>query len=362
MATHFIQRFSVQLFTAIRRRLDTVAAWVRKQPGVAPWIYPAADSQGNPESRYREFNLQYFASFYEQERMLADQPRMNFYHAAIQRHIRKGDRVIDLGTGTGILAAFAARAGASKVYAIDHSSILEHAKTLAEANGIDTVEFQSTHSTAFKIEEPVDVIVHEQMGDCLFDEGMMANVSDLRDRLLKPGGRIIPSLFEFYCEPVEVKSVYRVPFLWELNVHGYSYAAMEWHRPQNPEYYQLRSSDPGFIDHFLGKPEPILEIDLHTVIESNLPQTITLRRTVDRASQLDGYVIYFRALVDADLSLSSAPLDPARAPHWGFRILRTEQESFEAGDIIEVRLAVESWADLDSWRWSHVKIPAAQGS
>ena len=48
----------------------------------------------SPEERYRDFNGRYFSGFYEQERMLADQPRMKFYHAAIQRHIQPGDRVI----------------------------------------------------------------------------------------------------------------------------------------------------------------------------------------------------------------------------------------------------------------------------
>jgi protein arginine N-methyltransferase 1 len=41
------------------------------------------------------------------------------------------------------------------------------------------------------------VILHEQMGDYLFDEAMVTNVCDLRDRLLKRGGLILPSCFDF---------------------------------------------------------------------------------------------------------------------------------------------------------------------
>ena len=73
------------------------------------------------------------------------------------------------------------------------------------------------------------------------------------------------------------------------------------------------------------------------------------------AGRLDGYAVYFRARVDEDLSLGSGPLDAQRAPHWGFRILRTERDYFAVGDEIEVRLTVGRWPDLDSWRWSHVK-------
>ncbi len=314
----------------------------------------------SPEERYRDFNGRYFSGFYEQERMLADQPRMTFYHAAIQRHIQPGDRVIDLGTGTGILAALAARRGAAQVYAIDHSSILTTARTLAAANHLERVEFISTHSTDFSLPERVDVILHEQMGDCLFDEAMVANVSDLRDRLLKPGGLILPSRFEFFCEPIKIRDERHVPFIWELAVHGYDYSVLERQRPQDPDYYQVRSSDLALVDHCLGEPAPLLTLDLHTVNEAALPHVLTFARTVVHAGRLDGYAVYFRALVDHDLSLGSGPLDPGRAPHWGFRILRTDRDDFLVGDTIEVRLTVGRWSEIDTWRWSHVKRASAK--
>jgi protein arginine N-methyltransferase 1 len=280
---------------------------------------------------------------------------MAFYHAAVARHIQPGDRVIDLGTGTGILAAFAARRGAAHVYAIDHSEILTHARTLATANQVENIEFIATHSTGFTTDEPVDVILHEQMGDGLFDEAMVANVTDLRNRLLRPGGLILPGIFKFYCEPIKVHDHRLVPFIWELNVHGYDYSCLERHRSQEPGAYQLVSTDLNLVEHFLGVPEPALTIDLLTLNEADLPPAITFTRTVVKAGRLDGFAVYFRARVDEDLTLGSGPLDPGRAPHWGFRILRTERDVFAVGDQIEVRLTVGRWSDLDSWRWSHVK-------
>lgn len=355
---HTLQSLSVRAFSACRRMLGRVGDWIYARPGLAAWVY-RNDADLRAE-RYRDFNGRCFARFAEQERMLADRPRMNFYHAAIARHIQPGDRVVDLGTGTGILAAFAARRGAAKVYAIDHSEILQHARTLAEANGIANVEFVAVHSTEFRLDEAVDVILHEQMGDCLFDEAMVANVTDLRDRLLKPGGLILPSVFEFYCEPIKVTDARHVPFIWELDVHGYDYSSLEQHRPQEPEYYRGVSSDPTVIEHFLGDPAPALSIDLHTLHEADLPHEVTFTRTVVNAGRLDGYAIYFRAKVDDDLTLSSGPLDPGRAPHWGFRILRTERMDFAVGDVIEVRLTVGRWTELDTWRWSQSKRAAAR--
>ncbi len=353
MSTPLLPRLSVQTFAVFRTALARVREWIWARPGVARWIYPAPEQ--TREDNYRVHNGQMFAGFHEQERMLADRQRMAFYAAAIARTIRPGDRVIDLGTGTGILAALAARRGAAHVYALDHSEILTHARALAVANRVEHVEFVATHSTAFSTEERVDVILHEQMGDCLFDESMVANVTDLRDRLLKPGGRIVPSNFDFFCEPIMISDGRVVPFIWELEVEGYDYASLERHRPQNPSYYHLASTDAGLVDHFLGDPEPALSIDLHTVQESELPPELVIRRTVMEAGRLDGLAIFFRARVGDDLSLSTNPLDPRRAPHWGFRILRSDRQILAVGDEIEVRLSVGQWTELDSWRWSCTK-------
>lgn len=357
MPFHRLPRLTAGCFSAIRRLLRRAGDWVYARPRLAAWVYP--NEARAADEAYREFNGRYFSSFREQERMLADKPRMDFYHAAIARHIQPGDRVVDLGTGTGILAAFAARRGCAKVYAIDHSDILEHARTLAAANGITQVEFISTHSTAFKLDERVDVIVHEQMGDCLFDEAIVANVTDLRDRLLKPGGLILPSVFELYCEPIKLHDHRHVPFIWELDVHGYDYSPLEWHRPQDPAYYHSVSSDPTVVEHFLTEPAPALSVDLQTLNEADLPHEVRFTRTVVNAGRFDGYAVYFRARVDDDLCLDSGPLNPGRAPHWGFRILRAERMDFAAGDLIDVRLTAGHWPDLDTWRWSQTKRPAA---
>jgi protein arginine N-methyltransferase 1 len=354
MFAQSLQRLSVFCFSAFRRGIFRCGKWVRARPRLASWLYRAG-GPGTSDADYREFNGWYFAQFSEQEKMLSDRPRMNFYHAAVERHVRPGDRVIDLGTGTGILAAFAARRGAACVYAIDHSDILKHARSLAEHNQIKNIKFIATHSRDFKMAERVDVILHEQMGDFLFDESMVTNVIDLRDRVLKLGGLIVPARFEFYCEPIKVRDERAIPFIWELNVHGYDYTCLERSRPQDTQYYQHSSCDLNVIEHFLGEPKPALTLDLQTLNEASLPRQIQITRPVVNAGRMDGLAVYFRALVDGDLSLSSSPLDPGRAPHWGFRILRTEAQTYAQGDVIELTLTVEQWAKPDTWRWNQVR-------
>ena len=51
--------------------------------------------------------------------MLNDSIRMTAYEKAIKEVVKPGMTVLDIGTGTGILALWALKAGAKKVYAIE---------------------------------------------------------------------------------------------------------------------------------------------------------------------------------------------------------------------------------------------------
>lgn len=351
MSHSSIQRFTVSISESVRGACKFLGRWLVGSPRLRAWFYPPTEIK-TPAEKYREFNEDCFADIHEQERMLADEHRMAFYHEAIRRKIKPGDRVIDLGTGTGILAAFASRQGAAQVYAVDHSSIIEHAKELAAENGIENVDFEDVHSTQLYLDEPVDVILHEQIGDFLFDEAMVPNVCDLRDRFLKPGGLILPSQFELFCEPMTLHDTRRVPYIWELtDVYGFDFSGMERNCPQEWEYHNLVSCDLGVVKHFLGEPAPIMEVDLHTINELTLPLSVSFTRKVTTPGLLDGLVVFMKAKVDEDLVLSSSPLDPGRAPHWGFRILRMDQSYAKIGDELEVTLSVKDWADPSTWQW-----------
>ncbi len=59
----------------------------------------------------------------EHPRMLHDDRRTGDYLAAFAAAVRPGDVVLDIGTGSGVLAVAAARAGARHVYAIEASDI-----------------------------------------------------------------------------------------------------------------------------------------------------------------------------------------------------------------------------------------------
>jgi protein arginine N-methyltransferase 1 len=172
----------------------------------------------NPRIRkayYDIWNRKAFGDFFEHDKMLADRVRVEAYYQAITKYVSKGDVVIDLGTGTGILSFFAAAQNPKMVYALEHSRIIEAARLLAESNGIRNVRFENVNSKDFTLGEPADSIIHEQIGEALFDEKMVDNLLDLKRRCLKPGGTILPGRFDLYIEPIQLREECYIPFIWE---------------------------------------------------------------------------------------------------------------------------------------------------
>jgi protein arginine N-methyltransferase 1 len=102
--------------------------------------------------------------------------------------------VLDVGTGTGILAIWAAQAGAAKVYAVEATDMAQKAQKLVDANkvGSKIVVIQGKIED-IEIPEKVDIIISEWMGLFLLRESMLDSVLFARDKWLKPGGSLYPS-------------------------------------------------------------------------------------------------------------------------------------------------------------------------
>ena len=134
--------------------------------------------------------------------------RLDRFQQAITKRVKPGDAVLDLGTGTGILAFFACLAGARRVYAIESGSVISLAKLLARANGFeDRIVFLPGASQELDLPERVDLIVTDLFD--LFLPDALRSIADAKDRWLRPGGSLIPTSMELFVAPAEAAEPYQ---------------------------------------------------------------------------------------------------------------------------------------------------------
>jgi predicted nicotinamide N-methyase len=131
--------------------------------------------------------------------MLADQARNEAFDHAIRNAVTPDNVVLDIGTGSGLLAMMAARAGAAKVVACEaHTALAETAKEIIAANGFgDVVQVIGKPSTeldpASDLSGGADLIIAEVFSDDLLNEGALATMLHARKSLGRPAARIIPA-------------------------------------------------------------------------------------------------------------------------------------------------------------------------
>ncbi len=146
---------------------------------------------------------------------LSDRIKLERFQAAISKVVQIGDRVIDLGCGSGILGLLALRAGASKVLFVEEGEVIEIARrTIADAGYSDQSEFHRVNSYELTIAEPVDVIVCDHVGYFGFDYGLLGLLADAKNRFLKSGGILIPTALEPQLSLIESAECRKGIALW----------------------------------------------------------------------------------------------------------------------------------------------------
>lgn len=270
-------------------------------------------------------------------KLLLDPTRMEAYERAIRVLVRPGDVVLDVGTGTGILAMLAARRGA-RVHAVESTAVAELARELVEHNQLaDRVTVHHADLLRMEPVEPVDLVLGEYLGAYLVDDFMLPAVAAAA-RWLKPGGRWCPSRVRLALAPADVAvrelDVWDAPF-YGVDLSPARAAALgECHRIDVGPTAPL---GPGALFHAFVPPGPLGDCD-HT-----------LALTIERAGALRGLLGWFEADLAPDVVLASAP---GIGTHWGQYWFPVPTTAVEPGDVVALRLRLDERADDLIWRWS----------
>lgn len=107
---------------------------------------------------------------------------------ALEKVVKKGDSVVDVGTGSGVLSVGAALLGATQVHALDLDLVaVNAAKENVELNKVDNVVEVFHGNLLDTVKEPADVVVANILAEIIM------TFTDDAFSIVKPGGYFVTS-------------------------------------------------------------------------------------------------------------------------------------------------------------------------
>lgn len=142
---------------------------------------------------------------------LIDEPRTLAFEQAIASTVSKDDVVIDIGTGSGIMALFAARSGAKEVYALEYDKYLAKiADTNFKNNNFQNIkELLTGDARGFKYPENLNfsVVVMEMLTTGMIDEYQIQAINNLhKQNKVSDKTKFIPQIQKTFISLVNSSS------------------------------------------------------------------------------------------------------------------------------------------------------------
>ena len=277
----------------------------------------------------------------EHARMLHDERRTGDYLAALAAAVRPSDVVLDIGTGSGVLAVAAAQAGARHVYAVEASDIAEVAQRVFALNGVrDRVTLIPGWSRQIELPKPADLLVAEVIGNEPLEEEILETTLDARHRLLAPGARLIPHSLTLVVRPMLLPQA-------EIRQRAFGRAAVErWQTLYGMDFEPLLDAAIPGPTHTItegevvatwpqvGPPVELTTLDLTTIEEPSVRATVDM--VVEPPGALNAIALTFRADLYGGITHT---LDPWTWPasSWATSVwVLPDQIEVGAGSVLRV--------------------------
>ena len=277
--------------------------------------------------------------------MLGDQRRNLAYYDSIfsiEKDLLKGKIVLDVGCGTGVLSCFCAKAGASRVYAVEASSMAKNAQKVFDRNGLgDIITLLQGRMEDVEVPEKVDLIVSEWMGCFLVFESMLESVLFARDRYLKEGGLIFPTSASLYLAPVEVSRFFSKNIDIFSDVCGVDLSPLLPVAVKNAcgKAIKSRNFPPESV---IAPPKMVMQMDLRTIKQSEfrvLESSFSFDSFQEGAS-FHGFAVWFDVrfsprgvgMGKSEEGLVGANSKPLESFPWKERSMKAHE--MEGGDLV----------------------------
>ena len=281
--------------------------------------------------------------------MLTDIVRTDSFLSALVQTVKPGDVVLDIGSGTGVLACFACMAGAKHVYAIEQGPIISLAREICARNNLEKqITFINDWSTNIDLPEAADVLVTETIGNIGFEEGILRWVLDAKQRFLREDARIIPRVLEMFAVPIESSDDYAMVDDWDHYFYTFDFSPLHTLAANNLLWVELEP------EMFLSEPASLALAELARIDRRDLSGEASF--IVTRQGTVHGFGGWFAAELAENIDLSNAP--PQETSSWSQSFLPLESPlEVDAGDRLDLKIHTSHYAAR--WQWQVTHYPAA---
>jgi hypothetical protein len=276
--------------------------------------------------------------------MLGDRDRTGSWTSAVGVVVRPDDVVVDIGTGSGVLAIAAAAAGARHVYAIEATNMADLARRIVQDSGhAERITVLRGWSSAVTLPERAGVLVSELIGHEPLSEGMLSVVIDARRRLLNDHPRFVPHRLRILATAVSLPDDERNALLpTPVNLQNWE----EWYGIDARALRDvlLNRSCEVRLSHERGRrltilTQPAVVADLDMANADSPVVNGSARVTGLAEGDIDAVMIHFEADLAPEITVSSQP-DVASAGHWGNPVFLMQQPvHVEPGVAVEIDYA-----------------------
>ena len=243
--------------------------------------------------------------------MLNDEQRNAAFEQALRNAITSDTVVLDIGSGTGLLAMMAARAGAKQTFTCEMvPALAELARETVERNGLaDRIVTLGKKSMSLVIGKQMmrkaNLLVTETVDCGLLAEGIVASIAHAKANLLTEDAQIVPCGATVYAMVVES------PRLRNLNsartAAGFDVSLINRYAVAN--YFPVRL---GAFDYTpLTDPFEVFHFDFANGAIIPDRKTITVR--AEREGVGHCIVFWFNMWLDSETSISN---EPGSTTHW----------------------------------------------
>ncbi len=279
--------------------------------------------------------------------MLADTNRNDAFEKAISKVVTKKSRVLDIGTGSGLLSMMAVRSGAETVIACEeHSGLFKAAKRIVEANGyrknIKVINKRSDHlELGVDYHDKFDVIICEILDSGGLGEGVLPSVRQAKKEMAIENVQIIPAGISLKAQLIEIPKLHKVNPVRHVSGFDLSifdeFRVSDTYTPVNLSNYEYKA---------LSNVFDLRAYDFYNIHEEDIdfdsPEVDTLELEMTAEGHVQAVAFWFDVHMDAEDTYSSGP--NGQLDHWLQSIYYFEKpKAVSLGEKVTLKALYSDW-------------------